>query len=71
MEGGISVGERCEARSYHGYNGIERETIAHQEMDQAGRLGAAALEAPPKPSRACPAAEVCVRIRHEAHEPGE
>jgi len=27
MEGGISTGERCEAFSYHGFNGIERETI--------------------------------------------
>ena len=27
MEGGISVGERCEALSYHGFNGIERETV--------------------------------------------
>jgi len=27
MEGGISVGDPCEARAYHGYNGIERETI--------------------------------------------
>ena len=27
MEGGISVGEYCEAFSHHGYNGIERETM--------------------------------------------
>ncbi len=27
MEGGNSVGEDCEARAYHGFNGIERETI--------------------------------------------
>jgi len=27
MEGGVSTGERCEARSYHGFNGIERETV--------------------------------------------
>ena len=27
MEGGISVGNPCEAFAYHGYNGIERETI--------------------------------------------
>ena len=27
MEGGISTGDRCEALSYHGYNGIERETV--------------------------------------------
>jgi hypothetical protein len=27
MEGGISVGDRCEAFSYHGFNGIERETM--------------------------------------------
>ena len=27
MEGGISVGDPCEARGYHGFNGIERETI--------------------------------------------
>lgn len=26
MEGGISVGDACEAYSHHGYNGIERET---------------------------------------------
>ena len=26
-EGGISVGNPCEAFAYHGYNGIERETI--------------------------------------------
>jgi len=26
MEGGISVGDPCEAQAYHGYNGIERET---------------------------------------------
>ena len=26
-EGGISVGDLCEARAHHGYNGIERETI--------------------------------------------
>ncbi len=28
MEGGTSVGDDCEARSYHGYNGIEAETVA-------------------------------------------
>lgn len=27
MEGGISVGDDCEARSYHGYNGIEAATV--------------------------------------------
>jgi hypothetical protein len=27
MEGGISTGDECEALSYHGYNGIERETV--------------------------------------------
>lgn len=27
MQGGTSVGEDCEARSHHGYNGIERETV--------------------------------------------
>lgn len=27
MDGGISVGEYCEAFSHHGYNGVERETI--------------------------------------------
>jgi hypothetical protein len=27
MEGGISVGDPCEALAYHGYNGIERETV--------------------------------------------
>ena len=27
MEGGISVGDPCEAFSHHGYNGIERQTI--------------------------------------------
>src|SRR5262249_20428433 len=27
MEGGVSVGDPCEAYSYHGYNGIERETM--------------------------------------------
>jgi len=27
MDGGISVGHPCEAFAYHGYNGIERETI--------------------------------------------
>ncbi len=27
MEGGISVGDPCEAFAYHGYNGIERETV--------------------------------------------
>ena len=26
MEGGISVGNECEAFAHHGYNGIERET---------------------------------------------
>lgn len=28
MEGGVSVGDPCEARAYHGYNGIEGETVA-------------------------------------------
>jgi hypothetical protein len=28
MDGGRSVGPPCEARAYHGYNGIERETVA-------------------------------------------
>jgi hypothetical protein len=28
MDGGISVGDACEAFAYHGYNGIERETAA-------------------------------------------
>jgi len=27
MEGGISVGDVCEAFAHHGYNGIERETV--------------------------------------------
>jgi hypothetical protein len=27
MEGGIAVGDPCEAFAYHGYNGIERETV--------------------------------------------
>lgn len=27
MEGGVSVGDACEAFSYHGYNGIEGETM--------------------------------------------
>ncbi|MBL0900548.1 MAG: hypothetical protein IBJ17_17860, partial [Reyranella sp.] len=27
MTGGTSVGEDCEARAHHGYNGIERETV--------------------------------------------
>lgn len=27
MEGGISVGDPCEAFAHHGFNGIERETI--------------------------------------------
>jgi len=27
MEGGKSVGDDCQARSYHGFNGIERETM--------------------------------------------
>ena len=27
MDGGISVGHPCEAFAYHGYNGIERETV--------------------------------------------
>ena len=27
MEGGISVGDPCQAFAHHGYNGIERETI--------------------------------------------
>lgn len=28
MEGGLSVGDPCEAFAHHGYNGIERETVA-------------------------------------------
>lgn len=28
MEGGISVGDPCEAFAHHGYNGIEKETMA-------------------------------------------
>jgi hypothetical protein len=27
MDGGMSVGDPCEAFAYHGYNGIERETV--------------------------------------------
>ncbi len=27
VEGGVSYGDPCEARAYHGYNGIEKETI--------------------------------------------
>jgi len=27
MEGGISVGDPCEAMAHHGYNGIEKETV--------------------------------------------
>ena len=27
VEGGISTGDPCEAFAYHGFNGIERETI--------------------------------------------
>ena len=27
MEGGRSVGDDCEAQAYHGYNGIERQTV--------------------------------------------
>jgi len=27
MDGGRSVGDDCEAQAYHGYNGIERETV--------------------------------------------
>jgi hypothetical protein len=27
MEGGISVGDPCEAFAHHGYNGIERQTV--------------------------------------------
>jgi hypothetical protein len=27
FDGGISVGNPCEARAYHGFNGIEREVI--------------------------------------------
>lgn len=27
MQGGTSIGEDCEARAHHGYNGIERETV--------------------------------------------
>ena len=25
--GGVSVGDHCEALAYHGFNGIERETL--------------------------------------------
>ncbi len=28
MDGGVSTGDPCEAFAYHGYNGIERETVA-------------------------------------------
>jgi hypothetical protein len=28
MEGGASIGDACQALSYHGYNGIEAETMA-------------------------------------------
>ena len=28
MQGGTSVGDPCEARSHHGYNGIERDVVA-------------------------------------------
>jgi len=28
MQGGISVGDLCQARAHHGYNGIEAETVA-------------------------------------------
>jgi hypothetical protein len=28
MDGGKSTGEDCEAYAYHGYNGIENETVA-------------------------------------------
>lgn len=28
MEGGLSTGDDCEARAYHGYNGIEAATVA-------------------------------------------
>jgi hypothetical protein len=28
MEGGIEIGDPCEAMAHHGYNGIEKETIA-------------------------------------------
>ena len=31
MEGGKSVGDPCEAAAYHGYNGIERETVSRIE----------------------------------------
>jgi hypothetical protein len=27
MEGGITIGDNCEAFAHHGYNGIERETV--------------------------------------------
>ena len=27
MEGGVSLGDPCEAFAYHGYNGIEKETV--------------------------------------------
>jgi hypothetical protein len=27
FDGGISVGDPCEARAYHGFNGIEREVV--------------------------------------------
>ena len=28
MDGGKSTGDDCEAYAYHGYNGIEAETVA-------------------------------------------
>ena len=28
MEGGVSVGKACEAFAYHGFNGVEKETVA-------------------------------------------
>jgi hypothetical protein len=28
MEGGISVGDPCEAQAYHGYNGIESQVVS-------------------------------------------
>jgi hypothetical protein len=27
MEGGVSIGDACEPAAYHGFNGIERETM--------------------------------------------
>lgn len=27
FDGGLNVGDPCEARAYHGFNGIEREVV--------------------------------------------